>query len=184
MTRGHTVLQVPVPALEPFVLGRYHHYDPTLVSADPHFVHAHVTALGPFLDPLHIGHSARVTIGRIAFETQPFAFRLARLDTFPNGIIHLLPEPDDAFRGLTRRLWQAFPNCPPYAGQFPSARPHLTLDARSQTVSEESTRRLLGGLVPVDCRAERLELVWYESGGSRVLMSWRLGLDDLTDQQR
>jgi hypothetical protein len=48
---GHTVLLVPVPGLEAFVRARTEHYDRDYVSPDPHFVHAHVTALGPFLPP-------------------------------------------------------------------------------------------------------------------------------------
>ena len=48
--KGHSVLQVPVPELEPFVLDRTRHYDTDYVSTDPGFVHAHVTALAPFLD--------------------------------------------------------------------------------------------------------------------------------------
>ena len=60
------------------------------------------------------------------------------------------------------------------AGRFAEVRPHLTLDARADTVSEESTRALLGDLVPARCRAERLDLAWYQPGACRVLRSWEL----------
>src|SRR5690349_10535515 len=49
---GHSVLQVPVPPLEPFVRKRTAFHDATFLSDDPTFGHAHVTALGPFLDEL------------------------------------------------------------------------------------------------------------------------------------
>ena len=172
---SHTVLLVPVPQLEPFVRARTEHYDTDWVSTDPGFVHAHVTALGPFLPPAALGARSLDTVGRIAADTHPFAFTLSRMDTFPNGIIHLVPEPEHPFRALTARLWDAFPQCPPYAGEFPDVRPHLTLDARSQTVSESSTRGLLRGLVPAECRAEQLDLALYEAGNCRILHSWRLG---------
>ncbi|EWT00995.1 hypothetical protein N865_12310 [Intrasporangium oryzae NRRL B-24470] len=179
---GHTVLQVPVPQLETFVRARTAHYDADYVSADPDYVHAHVTALGPFLPPEAIGGPERDSILEILRETEPFEFVLARVATFPNGIIHLVPEPEEPFRRLTARLARAFPQCPPYAGQFPDVRPHLTLDAVSDSVSdsvsEASTRRLLGELVPARCRAERLDLAWYEQGGCRVLASWPLGPQD------
>ena len=100
---------------------------------------------------------------------------MAELDTFPNGIVHLLPEPAKPFADLTARLWAAFPQCPPYAGRFGDVVPHLTLDALSEDVTEESTRDLVGAHVPAHCRAERLDLAWYEPGGCRVLHSWRLG---------
>ncbi|ADU47861.1 hypothetical protein Intca_1345 [Intrasporangium calvum DSM 43043] len=183
VSRGHTVLQVPVPELEPFVLERYRHYDRDLVSSDPSFVHAHVTALGPFLHPRLVDEGVRTRVARIARATPAFEFRLADLDTFPNGIIHLVPEPEGPFRALTRQLWRAFPQCPPYAAEFPDARPHLTLDAldgRSDAVTMESTRRRLGDLVPAQCRAERLDLAWYAAGGSRVLWSWPLGAGEVS----
>lgn len=172
---SHSVLLVPVPELEPFVRSRTEHYDTDWLSADPSFVHAHVTALGPFLPRNELHASTLASVTRIASETGPFEFKLSVIDTFPNGIIHLVPEPEDPFRTLTARLWAAFPDCPPYAGEFGDVRPHLTLDARSEDVSEASTRELLGGLVPVRCVAERLDLAWYEAGDCHLVRSWALG---------
>lgn len=172
---SHTVLLVPVPELETFVRNRTEHYDTDWLSADPAFVHAHLTALGPFLPRPELVPSVLDTISEIAGMTMPFTFTLSLIDTFPNGIIHLVPEPEGPFRDLTARLWDAFPEYPPYAGEFGDVRPHLTLDARSETVSEHSTRELLGDLVPATCRAERLDLAWYEAGNCRILYSWPLG---------
>lgn len=174
MRGGHTVLQVPVPQLEPFVIERHRHYDRDFVSSDPRFVHAHITALGPFLPPRRIDAAVRSAIGEIARGVGEFTFRLARIATFPNGIIHLVPEPGAPFRSLTAALADAFPQCPPYAAEFPSVAPHLTLDAVSDTVSEASTRDLLGDLIPVTCWAERLDLAWWGNGTCRVLESWAL----------
>ena len=70
-------------------------------------------------------------MARIVAGTTAFDFTLARVATFPNGIITWSPT-GRLFRELTRRLAEeAFPQCPPYAGQFADVRPHLTLDARS-----------------------------------------------------
>lgn len=172
---SHTVLLVPIPALEPFVRARTEHYDRAWLSTDPDFVHAHITALAPFLPRGRLTPDALGTVSRIAASTAAFDLELTVIDTFPNGIIHLVPEPQTPFQRLTQRLWDAFPDCPPYAGQFADVRPHLTLDARSETVSQDSTRARLGGLVPVRCRAERLDLAWYEAENCRVLQTWPLG---------
>ncbi|WP_242652737.1 2'-5' RNA ligase family protein [Intrasporangium flavum] len=172
---GHGVLLVPVPMLEPFVLERHRHYDEAYVSSDPAFVHAHVTALGPFLAPDQVTDEVVAALDEITCATAPFDFTLRRVATFPNGIVHLLPEPDDAFRALTAALSQAFPQCPPYGGAFPDPVPHLTLDGLSDAVSESSTRQAVGPWVPAACRAERLDLAWYEPHRCRVLRSWRLG---------
>jgi hypothetical protein len=172
---GHTVLQVAVPALEEFVRGRYAHYDPAYVSPDPAFSHAHVTVLGPFVDDPSPTDLAAVA--GIAAATEPFGFVLDDLHTFADGLVHLRPEPAAPFDDLTARVHAAFPEHPPYAGRFDLVVAHLTLDVVSDEagVSVASTRAALGPVLPARCRAERLDLAWYEPGRSRVLASWRLG---------
>lgn len=172
---GHTVLQVPVPALERFVRSRYRHYDPAYLSADPDFTHAHVTALAPFLAPEAFDDEARAVVAGIAASVAPFEFVLDRIATFPDGTIHLRPEPDTPFRALTSALVAAFPGHPPYGGRYDDVAPHLTLDRRSRDVGEESTRVALGADLPARCRAERLDLAWYRAHDCRVLESWPLG---------
>lgn len=167
---GHSVLVVPVPPLEEFVRLRTVHYDTDYLSPDPAFTHAHVTALGPFLD--HLDRAAEEVVEAIARTTDPFDFTLAVIDTFPNGIIHLVPDPVAPFRELTGRLVAAFPQCPPYDGKFGDVRPHLTLDARSGDVTERSTRELLGATIPAVARAERLDLAWYDAGNCHLVRSW------------
>jgi hypothetical protein len=173
--RGHTVLQVPVPELEPFVSARTAHHDGDYVSTDPTFVHAHVTALAPFLGQPDLTADVLGRVSEIASRTEPFDFALETIDTFPNGIVHLLPEPSAPFAALTAQLWTAFPQCPPYAGAFADVVPHLTLDALSPDVTQDSTQQLVSEHLPARCRAERLDLAWYEPGRCRVLRSWRLG---------
>jgi 2'-5' RNA ligase len=169
---GHSVLVVPVPQLEDFVRARTEHYDSDFLSGDPLFVHAHITALGPFLH--HVDNLAAETIAGIVQDIGAFEFTLTEIDTFPNGIIHLVPDPAEPFSELTRRLSEAFPQCPPYGGQFEDLRPHLTLDQRTATITEDSTRELLGDAVPASCRAERVDLAWYEPGRCHLIRSWSL----------
>ena len=171
---GHSVLQLPVPALEEWVRERTAHYDAGFVSADPRFAHAHITALGPF-DPSPSA-AALATIARLAGTTAPMMVRLADLAQFPNGIIHLVPEPGDRLRDLTARLVAAFPDWPPYGGEFgDDVQPHLTVDAASDEVSLTTTAALLADVVPVEVLLDRLQLAWWESGDCRVLHEWRLG---------
>lgn len=153
------------------------HYDGGFVSRDPRFGHAHITALGPF-DPAP-SREVLDAVGAVAAATAPVAVRLERLAQFPNGIIHLVPDPADALRDLTARLVVAFPDWPPYGGEFDDVRPHLTVDAASDAVDPvvdlASTARLLADVVPVEVVLDRLQLAWWESGSCQVLGEWQLG---------
>jgi hypothetical protein len=169
---AHTVLVVPVPELEPFVIERTRHYDASFVSVDPAFVHAHISALGPFLDSP--GDADLERVGAIAASTPAFDFGLTRIGELAHGILSLLPDPDDPFRELTRRLIDAFPQCPPYGGAFPEPTPHLTLDQRADGIDEASVRAALGDAVPARCRADRLALYRYANHDCRVLAEWKL----------
>ncbi|WP_228387808.1 MULTISPECIES: 2'-5' RNA ligase family protein [unclassified Nocardioides] len=187
---GHAVLQVPVPALEGFVRARTRHHDPAYLSPDADHVHAHVTVLGPLPgDGEGVDPETAALVAEAVAAVAPFDYRLTRIATFPDGIIHLVPEPDDGFRALTARLVEAFPQFPPYAGRFgrlADLQPHLTLDLRTdergdpaERVTEESTRALLDTFLdrplPLACRAERVDLAWYEQHRCRTLASWQLG---------
>ena len=171
---GHSVLQLPVDPLEEWVRARTAHYDRGFVSDDPRFGHAHITALGPF-DPSPSA-SALDRTAAIAASTAPIPVRLAELAQFPNGILHLVPDPADRLRDLTARLVPAFPDWPPYGGAFGDAvQPHLTVDAASDEVDLATTAALLAHVVPVACVLDRLQLAWWESGRCRVMHEWRLG---------
>ncbi|CAI9418879.1 2'-5' RNA ligase family protein [Nocardioides sp. T2.26MG-1] len=172
MFPGHSVLQVPVPPLEEFVRARTVHYDATYLSTDSAYVHAHVTALGPFASELTPDIERRVAA--VAAETPAFDFVLERIGRFRDGIIHLVPEPDEPFRKLTARLAAEFPEHPPYEGRYGDVAPHLTLDLLSEDVTEASTRALLDGVLPARCRATRLDLAWYEPHATGVRRSWPL----------
>ncbi len=170
---GHSVLQLPVPPLEDWVRARTRHHDPTFVSRDADFGHAHITVLAPFVpDP---GAEDLARVDQIAAAGAPVEVHLSEVATFPDGIIHLRVQPEGPVRELTRAVRRAFPALLPYEGRFgPEPVPHLTLDAVTDEVSEASTRRLLGELLPVTCELDRLHLAWWQAGDCHVMHRWRL----------
>ena len=167
------MLAVPVPALGAFVRARTAHYDPAYLAEDPRFGQAHVTVLGPWLrSPVP---EDLAVIGALAAGTACFDYGLAQLGTFPNGVIHLLPDPLGPFTALTAAVVERFPDHPPYGGMFPDPVPHVTLDAVGPGVDEAAVALMLGDLVPVTCRAESIQLQWWQAGACRVLQEWPLG---------
>jgi 2'-5' RNA ligase len=170
---GHTVLAVPVPALDDVVRERTAYYDSSFVSADPQFAHAHITLLGPWAEQPSIQELD--CVARIAEAAKPFQVSLARIDEFPNGVIYLRPEPDSQLRELTSRLVAAFPQFPPYGGQYPDVVPHLTLDRRSATVTSATVSASVSHLLPLTISVNRIDLQWWANHACRRLHKWPLG---------
>ncbi|OLT40611.1 hypothetical protein BJF85_05525 [Saccharomonospora sp. CUA-673] len=172
---GHTVLAVGVPDLDDWVRTRTAQYDASFVSADPAFRHAHITLLAPWI--ANPAPSALDAVGRIAAEHPPFDTCLQRIDVFPDGLIHLRPEPDEPFRALTAALTAAFPAYPPYGGQFGAVDPHLTLDRvdHARGVTAATVAGELRDLLPVRLRVDRIDLQWWANHDCHVQASWKLG---------
>ena len=170
---GHTVLAVPVPALDQVVRDRTAFYDRSFVSSDPAFVHAHVTVLGPGLSRPTPADLALVST--IARETTSFEVTFSEVGEFPDGLLHLVPTVADDLRTLTSRLAEAFPATPPGGGLFPDSTPHLTLDQRSGSVTPETVRATVAHLLPLTVTVERIDLQWWSSGDCRLLETFPLG---------
>lgn len=156
-----------VPGLEQWIRERCAHYDRRFLSSDARFNHAHITVLAP----LQAWDATR--LASLAAACAPFDFTLADLGVFPNGVVHLRPDPAAPFRRLTQLAWELHPDVVLFGAPDPT--PHLTLDALGPDVTLAGTRARLGGLLPVRCRAEALELVWYEAGNCHHIDSWPLG---------
>lgn len=172
---GHTVLAVPVPALDPYVRARTRHYDVDYLADDPLFGQAHVTLVGPWRrrpSAADLGLVADLVAG-----ADPFEFSLAELGVFTDGTIHVVADPAEQFAAMTAALVELFPDHQPYEGRFVDIVPHVTLDAVGPGVDVDSVRASLATLVPVRCRAEVVQLQWWQAGACHVQRSWRLGAE-------
>ncbi len=172
---GHSVLVVPVPALESLVRERSRHYDPAYVAADPTFPHAHVTLLGPLVDISGLTKEVCGTVGAVLRRHRRFAASFGQVAQFPDGMIHLLPDDESPFRRLTADLAVAFPEHPPYGGRYPDPRPHVTLDRAAPGVDVETVRRWVARLTPALVEVGEVRLSWYEQDACRTLATWPLG---------
>jgi 2'-5' RNA ligase len=170
---SHTVLAVPVPALEEVVRERTAFYDASFLSTDPDFVHAHITLLAPWADRPAAADLARVA--RIARAAEPFEVKLAQVGEFPDGVLYLRPEPDGQLRELTSRLVAAFPGFPPYGGRYGDVIPHLTLDRRSATVTPAIVHASVARLLPLTVTIDQIDLQWWANDDCRRLRAWPLG---------
>jgi 2'-5' RNA ligase len=118
----------------------------------------HVTLLHPFV-PRRDVSSELVARLRAFFGDRPRpAFRLARVEVFPGVVAYAAPEPDGELAQMTRELWAAYPDTPPYGGSFSEPVPHATL-APLDVADAESVRTRVEPLLPVRCRPTHVSLL-------------------------
>ena len=125
----------------------------------------HVTVLVPWVASPTDADEERL---RTALApVQPFELSFPTAGQFPNGTAWLRPEPFDTVRSLLLAVFDAFPDCPPYGGEFPEPHPHLTISSSAQggpTVVAEAQAALAAEPPPVVQLTE--------------VGLWREGLDD------
>jgi 2'-5' RNA ligase len=126
---GLTAILVTVPELADYT---HRWRSVSRSTARPHvplteLIPPHVTVLVPW-----VVEPTPDDVRRLAAAVAPYApFELSfpTAGLFPNGTAWLKPEPFDKVRSLLSSVSEAFPECPPYGGEFPDPHPHLTISS-------------------------------------------------------
>ena len=145
-----------MPELEPLVGAHRRVWDPVAALG----AGAHVTVLFPFAPPDTIHADSLERVERALVGSEPFAVTFDAVRSFPDHVLYLAPEPAERFRALTEVLAAAFPEYPPYQGQFPDVIPHLTVTHRADAPIDRIAAAVRPRL-PVAAAASRVE-VWQE----------------------
>ena len=139
-------------------------------------VPAHVTVLYPFMEPALItAEVLRECAGALAACTA-FRFVLGTVGRFP-ATAYLEPNPSEPFVALTSTLARAFPSFPPFAGEFPSIIPHLTVahgNAREAEAVASSVAASLRSSGPVSSVCASVVLMENSSGRWRPVHEFPL----------
>lgn len=88
-------------------------------------VPAHVTILFPFVPASEIDPGLLASLGALFAAYPIFGFELRETRRFP-GVLYLAPEPAEGFLELIAAAAAAYPDFPPYGGEFDTIVPHLT----------------------------------------------------------
>jgi 2'-5' RNA ligase len=161
------ILRVPVP---PPIERLRRAHDPSASVG----IGAHVTVLYPFLHVSRLDAAVRNRLAGIVAREPAFDVTFASTHRFP-GVVWLDPVPAQPFRRLTRAIWGAFPDHPPYGGAFRRVVPHLTVaQVDDADVMATIEARLLPWL-PVAAPARRVDVMSTGPDG-RWHIRWRLPL--------
>ena len=157
--RARTALVVVVPESERVVSAHRLRLDRTAESGVP----AHVTVLFPFLpvDQLDVDAMARLTA--LFAEIPGFPYRFDRTAWFGDEVLWLAPVDPAPFVLLTQRVFGAFPDYPPFEGQFEETVPHLTIGQGHPRVSLAAAEREVAQRLPVDGLASGVSLLAQDS---------------------
>jgi len=93
----------------------------------------HVTVLVPWVSDPSPEHVQRLEDAVASVE--PFDLSFPTAGQFPNGTVWLRPEPFDQVLELLKTVLAAFPECPPYGGEYPDPHPHLTIASASSATA-------------------------------------------------
>lgn len=129
-------------------------------------VPAHITVLFPFMPPKRIDAVVLEKCSRTLAAHKKFPFQLCRVGCFP-ATAYLEPDPKAPFIALTDSLVQAFPEFPPYRGEFTDIIPHLTVAHGNAPEVEKTARDLKLNLKtagPVSCSCAAVTLIENSSG--------------------
>ena len=160
---SESALVVHVPEAEPLVAPIRRQNDPSALAGMP----AHITVLYPFVPPGDIDPAVLDDLGRCVGGFASFAYSLGEIRRAP-GIAYLAPDPAETFRDLTRAVWHAYPDFPPYGGRHDDILPHLTL---AQSTDEQELEAVIEAFVrsateflPIRATALAVEL-WLNTSG-------------------
>jgi 2'-5' RNA ligase len=163
MPRRRTALIVAVPEAEPHVADLRLAHDSSAQLGVP----AHITILFPFAPPEEVDEDA---LAELVAAHPAFAFELASVEHFDDGVTYLAPVPAAPFAALTRDVATRWPEHPPYEGviDVDDVVPHVTVGERRLELSPP---------LPIACRADAVLLIEEDDPGGiwRTRQSFPLG---------
>ncbi len=134
-------------------------------------VPAHVTVLFPFMPPAQIDSFVLAKLQRLFSGSAAFDFRLTHTEWFGDDVLWLAPESPQPFRALTELVHEAFPDFPPFAGQFPDVVPHLTIAHGCDVADMKAAEAALEQHLPIQACATTVTLMAQTVGGTWTKMA-------------
>jgi 2'-5' RNA ligase superfamily len=133
---------------------------------------AHVTVLYPFVPPAALDTRVLGGLADAVLSMPAFGCVFATTRWFDEDVLWLAPEPDGPFRRLTNAVWRAFPECPPYAGEYPDLDPHLSIGFTAEASLDDlkAAEVDVRAQLPLQAQVDTVVLM----AGARHPGSWRV----------
>lgn len=157
---------------EPAIAELRHQLDPMARLGVP----AHVTVLYPFKPAEEMDGDVITRLADLFRSVPAFEHAFVRTDWFGDEVLWLASDADATFRHLTNVVVEAFPEYPPYEGQFDDVVPHLTIADRGPLEAMQAADRTVRPHLPISTVARAVTLmVEQPSGRWEAAASFALG---------
>ncbi len=150
------------PSVQMVAIPLLQRYGPNALVRVP----AHITILVPFVPVERLDQACEV-LKEIGREIEPFEVTMSGYGSFPR-IAFMTPLNPKPIQAVFQRIYEAFPECPPYGGAFgDDMHPHMTVGEFS---SEETQKEvILPDYEPITFRVERLHVL---QGIAQAALPW------------
>lgn len=156
---------VEIPAADPVV----HEHRLLMDRGAQLGVPAHVTVLFPFAPPALIGAAEVQRATDVCRNLEPFEVTFGGTDWFEQAVLWAAPTDPGPFSALTAAFAAAFPDYPPYGGEFDDVVPHLTIADRAPLELTRTAERTVQQRLPIHQRVTAVSLfVGSDEDGSWV----------------
>lgn len=119
---------------------------------------AHVTVLYPFKPPERLDDDDHRTLAGIFGATDPFVLRGSRTGWFDERVLYVAPDDPVPILALTGRVIAAYPDLPPYGGEFAEVVPHLTVAMERPVEELRAAEQRVRGRLPFEQHLDHVEL--------------------------
>lgn len=161
MLASRSALVVVVEEAEPVVAELRRALDPAARLGVP----AHVTVLIPFMPAEEIDDDVAVRLAGL-FRTVPaFEHAFVRTEWFGDEVLWLASDADAVLRSLTNLVAEAFPDYPPYEGQFENVVPHLTIADHAPLGAMRAADRTVQPQLPIGTITRAVTLLVEKPSG-------------------
>lgn len=171
---GSSALIVEIPEAEPVVGAHRLRLDESAALGVP----AHITVLYPFVPAARVDDPLLDSLTALFARCPAFDYRFARTDWFDDDVLWLAPEDPTPFAVLSDAAGAAFPECPPYGGEFDEVVHHLTVADRRELDIMRAAETDVVPRLPVSGRATAVTMLRQRGAGERWERLTRFPLAD------
>jgi hypothetical protein len=157
---------VLVPDADPLVDAHRQQFDVSASWGIP----AHLAVIYPFVTPRQVDDALLAGLAELLAAEPAFDCTFTGTAWFGEEMLYLVPDPEEPFRRMTRRVAEAYPDHPPFRGAHGEPVPHLSIGQRRQgdLAGLEQAQKVLCEAMPLRTRIDTA--AFY--AGTREPGSW------------